>query len=81
MPLRTSLHRKPASGRWPNRNTKRRERWTGRLNSDRDEDSTETFDKTVGLQHKEEDSGFSFSLDLGPSILDDVLQVMDKLHK
>ncbi|XP_033967563.1 cdc42 effector protein 3 [Pseudochaenichthys georgianus] len=53
----------------------------GSLNSDRDEDSTETFDKTVGLQHKEEDSGFSFSLDLGPSILDDVLQVMDKLHK
>lgn len=29
---------------------------------------------------KEEDSGFSFSLDLGPSILDDVLQVMDKRH-
>lgn len=29
---------------------------------------------------KEEESGFSFSLDLGPSILDDVLQVMDKLH-
>ncbi|KAK1893806.1 Cdc42 effector protein 2 [Dissostichus eleginoides] len=166
MPLRTSLHRKPASGRWPNRNTKRREvlsvnmislpladfrhlshigndshtdsfgdlsflkmghnlllqssqseqnlflacspppkpprvnleeaegsespDWhvgrlhivgRGSLNSDRDEDSTETFDKTVGPQHKEEDSGFSFSLDLGPSILDDVLQVMDKLHK
>ncbi|XP_068437050.1 cdc42 effector protein 3-like [Clinocottus analis] len=49
----------------------------GSLNSDKDEDSTETCDKTVG-QHKEEDSGFSFSLDLGPSILDDVLQVMDK---
>uniref|UniRef100_A0A8C6U6A2 CRIB domain-containing protein n=1 Tax=Neogobius melanostomus TaxID=47308 RepID=A0A8C6U6A2_9GOBI len=29
---------------------------------------------------KDEDSGFSFSLDLGPSILDDVLQVMDKVH-
>ncbi|KAJ0008890.1 hypothetical protein NQD34_016305 [Periophthalmus magnuspinnatus] len=28
----------------------------------------------------DEDSGFSFSLDLGPSILDDVLQVMDKCH-
>ncbi|MED6267086.1 hypothetical protein CHARACLAT_008565 [Characodon lateralis] len=27
-----------------------------------------------------EDSGFSFSLDLGPSILEDVLRVMDKLH-
>ncbi|XP_049917485.1 cdc42 effector protein 3-like [Epinephelus moara] len=51
----------------------------GSLNSDRDEDSAEICDKTV-RQHKEEDSGFSFSLDLGPSILDDVLQVMDKLH-
>ncbi|XP_078134286.1 cdc42 effector protein 3 [Sander vitreus] len=51
----------------------------GSLNSDKDEDSTETYDKTVG-QHKEEDSGFSFSFDLGPSILDDVLQVMDKHH-
>lgn len=49
----------------------------GSLNSDRDEEPTETCDKTVG-QLKEEDSGFSFSLDLGPSILDDVLQVMDK---
>ncbi|KAJ0062652.1 hypothetical protein NL108_004268 [Boleophthalmus pectinirostris] len=29
---------------------------------------------------KDEDSGFSFSLDLGPSILEDVLQVMDKCH-
>lgn len=51
----------------------------GSLNSDKDEDSTETCVQTVG-QHKEEDSGFSFSLDLGPSILDDVLQVMDKRH-
>lgn len=50
----------------------------GSLNSDKNEDSEETCDKTVG--RKEEDSGFSFSLDLGPSILDDVLQVMDKLH-
>ncbi|XP_034380977.1 cdc42 effector protein 3 [Cyclopterus lumpus] len=49
----------------------------GSLNSDKDEDSTETCDKNVG-QHKEEDSGFSFSFDLGPSILNDVLQVMDK---
>ncbi|XP_056282045.1 cdc42 effector protein 3-like [Pseudoliparis swirei] len=48
----------------------------GSLNSDKDEDSPETRDPTVG-QHKE-DSGFSFSFDLGPSILDDVLQVMDK---
>ncbi|XP_068577623.1 cdc42 effector protein 3-like [Cebidichthys violaceus] len=52
----------------------------GSLNSDKDEDSTETCDKTGG-QHEEEDSGFSFSLDLGPSILDDVLQVMDKCQK
>lgn len=34
-------------------------------------------DKRSGHQ-KDEESGFSFSLDLGPSILDDVLQVMDK---
>lgn len=46
----------------------------GSLSSDRDGDST---DKPAG-QQREEDSGFSFSLDLGPSILDDVLQVMDK---
>lgn len=49
----------------------------GSLSSDQDGDSTDTCDKTAG-QQKEEDSGFSFSLDLGPSILDDVLQVMDK---
>lgn len=30
---------------------------------------------------QEEDSSFSFSLDLGPSILEDVLQVMEQLHK
>ncbi|XP_070698864.1 cdc42 effector protein 3 [Pempheris klunzingeri] len=51
----------------------------GSLSSDKDGDSTDTCDKTDGGQ-KDEDSGFSFSLDLGPSILDDVLQVMDKLH-
>lgn len=51
----------------------------GSLSSDKDGDSTDNCDKTAG-QHKDEDSGFSFSLDLGPSILDDVLQVMDKLH-
>lgn len=49
----------------------------GSVSSDRDGDFTETRDKQNG-QKKEEDSGFSFSLDLGPSILDDVLQVMDK---
>lgn len=49
------------------------------MNSDRDEVFTETCNKTAE-QQKDEDSGFSFSLDLGPSILDDVLQVMDKLH-
>lgn len=54
-------------------------RW-GSTGSDGDEDFNETCDKTTG-QQKDEDSGFSFSLDLGPSILDDVLQVMDKLHK
>lgn len=51
----------------------------GSLSSDKDGDSTDTCDKPAGHQ-KDEDSGFSFSLDLGPSILDDVLQVMDKLH-
>lgn len=51
----------------------------GRVASDRMDVSTESCTKTAG-QMKEEDSGFSFSLDLGPSILDDVLQVMDKLH-
>lgn len=51
----------------------------GSVSSERDEVSTETCNKTAG-QIKEEDNGFSFSLDLGPSILDDVLQVMDKLH-
>lgn len=48
------------------------------LSSEKDGDFTESGDKPAG--QKEEDSGFSFSLDLGPSILDDVLQVMDKLH-
>lgn len=37
-------------------------------------------DNTDKSATKDEDSGFSFSLDLGPSILDDVLQVMDKRH-
>lgn len=51
----------------------------GSVSSDKDGDFTEICDKTAG-QQMDEDSGFSFSLDLGPSILDDVLQVMDKLH-
>lgn len=50
---------------------------SGSVSSDKDGDSTDTCDKTAG-QQKDEDSGFSFSLDLGPSILDDVLQVMNK---
>lgn len=41
------------------------------------DNTKDTGDKPTG-HHKEEESGFSFSLDLGPSILDDVLQVMDK---
>ncbi|KAM6961288.1 uncharacterized protein FYW47_009852 [Aplochiton taeniatus] len=45
----------------------------GSLSSGRDGDSTAT-------QEEEGDGGFSFSLDLGPSILDEVLQVMDRLH-
>lgn len=51
----------------------------GSVSSDKDGDSSDICDKTDG-QLKDEDSSFSFSLDLGPSILDDVLQVMDKLH-
>ncbi|XP_069008115.1 cdc42 effector protein 3 [Embiotoca jacksoni] len=51
----------------------------GSVSSDRDGDFTESCDETAA-QQKDEDSGFSFSLDLGPSILDDVLQVMDKRH-
>lgn len=33
------------------------------------------------FQPDEIDTTFTFNLDLGPSILDDVLQVMDKLHQ
>ncbi|XP_062863363.1 cdc42 effector protein 3-like [Trichomycterus rosablanca] len=33
------------------------------------------------LQSEETDPNFAFDLDLGPSILDDVLQVMNKLHQ
>ncbi|XP_026211201.1 cdc42 effector protein 3 [Anabas testudineus] len=51
----------------------------GSASSNTDDVFTGACSKTAG-QAKEEDSGFSFSLDLGPSILDDVLQVMDKLH-
>lgn len=40
--------------------------------------STESSNKGAG---QDEDSSFSFSLDLGPSILEDVLQVMEQLHK
>nr|XP_054597514.1 cdc42 effector protein 3-like [Nothobranchius furzeri]XP_054597515.1 cdc42 effector protein 3-like [Nothobranchius furzeri] len=40
--------------------------------------SKESCDKTT--EQMDEDSGFSFSVDLGPSILGDILQVMDKLH-
>ncbi|KAM4541713.1 cdc42 effector protein 3 isoform 1-T2 [Odontesthes bonariensis] len=50
----------------------------GSVSSERDEEFTESCDLSTG--QKDEESGFSFSLDLGPSILDDVLQVMEKLH-
>ncbi|XP_017268372.1 cdc42 effector protein 3-like [Kryptolebias marmoratus] len=48
------------------------------VSSDICEESTESCHKTT--EQKDEDSGFSFSLDLGPSILDDVLKVMEKQH-
>lgn len=37
---------------------------------------TESYNGDV----KDEDNSFSFNVDLGPSIMDDVLQVMEKLH-
>ncbi|XP_069391982.1 cdc42 effector protein 3 [Paralichthys olivaceus] len=49
----------------------------GSASSEKDGDTTDICENTTGKQ-KDEDSGFSFSLDLGPSILDEVLQVMDK---
>lgn len=51
----------------------------GSVASEKDTDSAEMQCENTETQ-KEEESNFSFSLDLGPSILDDVLQVMDKLH-
>ncbi|TSO67479.1 Cdc42 effector protein 3 [Bagarius yarrelli] len=42
-------------------------------------DLTQTGPKD--FQPDELDTTFTFNLDLGPSILDDVLQVMDKLHQ
>ncbi|XP_038823139.1 cdc42 effector protein 2-like [Salvelinus namaycush] len=51
----------------------------GSLSSGRDGDSTQTCSEDT-QQLDEVDNSFSFSLDLGPSILDDVLQVMDRLH-
>ncbi|XP_077411503.1 cdc42 effector protein 3 [Vanacampus margaritifer] len=50
------------------------------LSADVNGNSSVVGDK-IERQQKEEDYGFSFSLDLGPSILDDVLQVMDKLQQ
>ena len=49
----------------------------GSLSSERDRDSSATCSEDVAGQPKEEESSLSFSLDLGPSILDDVLRVMD----
>lgn len=51
----------------------------GSVSSDICEESTENCPKTT--EQKDEDSGFSFSLDLGPSILDDVLKVMDNQNR
>uniref|UniRef100_A0A8C2DWP1 CRIB domain-containing protein n=1 Tax=Cyprinus carpio TaxID=7962 RepID=A0A8C2DWP1_CYPCA len=49
----------------------------GSLSSGRD--STQTNPEET--QPDQTDSAFTFSLDLGPSILDAVLQVMDKVHQ
>ncbi|XP_014898035.1 cdc42 effector protein 3 [Poecilia latipinna] len=50
----------------------------GSVGSDRDQEFTGSCEHID--EFKDEDSGFSFTLDLGPSILEDVLGVMDKLH-
>lgn len=50
----------------------------GSVGSERDGEFTGSCDHID--RFKDEDSGFAFSLDLGPSILEDVLRVMDKLH-
>ncbi|XP_053488694.1 cdc42 effector protein 3-like [Ictalurus furcatus] len=49
----------------------------GSLSSGRD--STQTAPEE--FQPEESDTTFTFTVDLGPSILDDVLQVMDKLNQ
>ncbi|XP_073683069.1 cdc42 effector protein 3-like [Garra rufa] len=49
----------------------------GSLSSGRDSTQT-TIEETLPDQT---DTAFTFSLDLGPSILDSVLQVMDKIHQ
>lgn len=51
----------------------------GSVASEKDRDSAEMHCENPEPQ-KEEESNLSFSFDLGPSILDDVLQVMDNLH-
>lgn len=52
----------------------------GNLSPGKTKVPAEPGDKTTATTTTEDDGGFSFSLDLGPSILDDVLRVMDKLH-
>ncbi|XP_061073828.1 cdc42 effector protein 3-like [Conger conger] len=54
---------------------------TGRYSysSGRDAESLQTCPEEP--PGREDDSAFTLDLDLGPSILDDVLQVMDKLHQ
>ncbi|XP_055028927.2 cdc42 effector protein 3 [Misgurnus anguillicaudatus] len=59
------LHREPANS--PGR---------GSLSSGRDSMQTNSEES----QPDETDTGFTFNLDLGPSILDAVLEVMDDLH-
>ncbi|KAJ8341444.1 hypothetical protein SKAU_G00337350 [Synaphobranchus kaupii] len=47
--------------------------------SGRDADSLRTFPEEP--QPEDDDDSFTLDLDLGPSILDDVLKVMDRLHQ
>ncbi|XP_018583167.1 cdc42 effector protein 2 [Scleropages formosus] len=44
------------------------------------EDTDSTRPDLVEVTQNQDDSTFSLDLDLGPSILDDVLQVMERLH-
>ncbi|XP_036397416.1 cdc42 effector protein 3-like [Megalops cyprinoides] len=49
--------------------------------SGRDTESMQTASEEPPAEEDDDDCAFTLNLDLGPSILDDVLQVMEKLHQ